>query len=210
MPQKAKGAFSSDCTYFDEAELTANSPFPSTIWNLDRLHSSGTDGTGTTLAIIDSGINYTHPTFKDKIVAVKNFVPNKIDNIDCVIDSDGHGTHCAGLAAASEFYCPSSTSPNSECILLPPGVAPGAKLVICKVVKTTDGDVDSDAFIAALQWLKDLHVTGNSKIDVVSISLAATYYSHRQAQVRRGAGQETACGLSCVCLVSEAIGRCTV
>lgn len=201
--QKAKGAFSSDCTYFDEAELTTNSPFPSTIWNLDRLHSSGTDGTGTTIAIIDSGINYIHPTFKNKIVAVKNFVKSKIDNIDCVIDSDGHGTHCAGLAAANQFFCPTSSDPKSECILIPPGVAPGAKLVICKVVKTTDGDVDSDAFIEALHWLKNLHLSGRTKIDVVSISLAATYYSHRQAQI---ISDMTGLGIIIVCCASN-VGR---
>ncbi len=203
--QRARVAFSSDCTYFDEAQLSTDGSFTSKIWNMERLHEEGIDGSGTTIAIIDSGINYTHSAFKNRIVAIKNFVSDETDNIDCIIDSDGHGTHCAGIAAGSQFYCPTSSDPNSECILVPPGVAPGAKLVICKVVKTSNGDVDSKAFLDALKWLKEIHTRSSNriKIDVVSISLASTYYNHQRAQI---ISDLISLGMIVVCCASN-VGR---
>lgn len=156
-----------------------------------------------TIAVIDSGINYTHPAFKGRILAVKNFVKDEIDNIDCVIDSDGHGTLCAGIAAGSSFYCPTSPSLNSDCIKIPPGVAPGSKLIICKVVKTIDGTVDSDALLNALRWLKEVHLSDKFKVDVISISLASLYYHQPRAQV---ISELSGLGVIIVCCASN-VGR---
>ena len=154
--------------------------------------------------MIDSGINYTHPAFKGKIVAVKNFVAEEIDNVDCAIDSDGHGTHCAGIAAGNSFYVPlSNADPHSACIRIPPGVAPGAQLIICKVVRTSNGDVDSAAFFDALYWLKEQHISGKQRVDVISISLASTYHSHERAQV---ICDLTSLGVIVVCCASN-VGR---
>lgn len=204
LTQKARGAFSTDCTYSEEAELSSVGPFISEIWNLERLHGDDIDGRGTTIAVIDSGINYTHPAFKGKVVTIKNFVSEEIDNIDCAIDSDGHGTHCAAIAAGNSFYCPlNSSNPNSACIKVPPGVAPGAKLVVCKVVNTSNGDVDSDAFLASLLWLKKQHTSGKLPIDVISISLASTYYSRERSQV---ICDLTSLGIIVVCCASN-VGR---
>lgn len=173
------------------------------MWNLGPLHEKGIDGSGTTIAIIDSGINYAHPAFKNRIVAVKNFVRDEADNVDCVIDSDGHGTLCAGIAAGSSFYCPTSSSPKSECLKVPPGVAPGSKLVVCKVVKTCNGDVDSDALLRALLWLKKMHLKDKFKVDVISISLSSDYYHHPRAQV---ISELSAMGVVIVCCASN-VGR---
>ena len=178
-----KHAFTTDCSYADPAQLTTDSTFVSQLWNLDRLHDRGTDGSGTTIAILDSGISYTHPAFKNKILAVRNFVPSEIDDIDCVIDSDGHGSLCAGIAAGRSFNCPlNPDDATSPYIKIPAGVAPGAKLIICKVVDTKSGDVNVSAFLAALKWLKELHLSG-TEIDIISISLASCYYSRERAEV---------------------------
>ena len=162
------------------------------------------DGTGTTIAILDSGINYTSPAFKDKILAVRNFVPNCIDDIDCAIDSDGHGSLCAGIATSLSFYCPVNPSDaGSPCLKIPPGVAPGAKLIICKVVSTSSGDVDTNAFLDALKWLKEIHTSGVHKIDVISISLASSYFSQERAQV---ISDLVSLGVIIVCCASN-VGR---
>ncbi|HEY9766533.1 MAG TPA: S8 family serine peptidase, partial [Chroococcales cyanobacterium] len=54
-------------------------------------------GDKVTIAIVDTGIDLGHPDLKAKIVAgynvMKKELPPKDDN--------GHGTHCAGVAAAS-------------------------------------------------------------------------------------------------------------
>ena len=48
------------------------------------------------IAIIDSGIDENHPDLRDKIVAGYDFV----DDDTTPHDLNGHGTHCAGIAAA--------------------------------------------------------------------------------------------------------------
>ena len=49
------------------------------------------------LSIIDSGVDYNHPEFAGRIVAGFDFVNNDADPMD----DNGHGTACAGIAAAS-------------------------------------------------------------------------------------------------------------
>jgi thermitase len=51
---------------------------------------------GIVIAILDSGIDLDHPDLKDKIIASANFTSS--DNPD---DHLGHGSHVAGIAAAS-------------------------------------------------------------------------------------------------------------
>lgn len=62
-------------------------------------------------AIIDTGIDTTHPEFKERIFASASF-----DGTNNVQDTDGHGTHVAGIAA------------GESC-----GVFPKARLVPLKV-----------------------------------------------------------------------------
>ena len=201
--KKTRTACSTDCTYYSEADLADHGSFTSEIWNLQALHDVGIDGRGTTIAIVDSGISYIHPAFKNRILAVKNFVRDEADDRDCVIDSDGHGSLCAGIAAGSSFYCPTSESPDSRCMKIPPGVAPGSKIIACKVVKTSDGTVDSDAFVESLLWLKKMHTSGKYHINVISISLSSTFYHQPRASV---ISELTAAGVIVVSCASN-VGR---
>lgn|GEM_PF-1073564 len=52
------------------------------------------------IAIIDSGIDYNHPDLRDKIVSPYNSVIDST-SITSVLDDVGHGTHVAGIAAAT-------------------------------------------------------------------------------------------------------------
>jgi thermitase len=86
----------------------------------------------TVVAIIDSGIDMTHPDLQAKIVPASYNVLDKNNNPR---DDHGHGTHCAGIAAA--------IADNAEGVA---GVAPGVGIMSVKVFDATGRG--SDATIA--------------------------------------------------------------
>jgi subtilisin family serine protease len=72
-------------------------------WHLDkvRYYQSGTPPTnGPTIAILDTGVDYLHPDLSGQVLLGKDFVDNDLDPMD----EHGHGTHCAGVAAAKGTY----------------------------------------------------------------------------------------------------------
>lgn len=128
---------------------TAHSSFDKTEY--PHLAEIGADsaqrfsnGNHITIAILDTGVNYNHPDLVSNIAIKPDEIPgNSIDddgngyiddtygfdfyNSDSFpFDDIGHGSHVAGLAAASTF-----------------GVAPGAKILPLKVIGHFGGDVGS-------------------------------------------------------------------
>ena len=85
----------------------------------DQAWSSGYDGSGTTLAVLDTGVDALHPFLSGKIVeeacysstvagSSQSFCPNGLDQrtgagsaAPCSLADCGHGTHVAGIAAGS-------------------------------------------------------------------------------------------------------------
>jgi serine protease len=55
-----------------------------------------TTGVGAEVAVLDTGVDATHPELANKILSAQS-----IDASDPRVDRDGHGTHVAGLACAS-------------------------------------------------------------------------------------------------------------
>lgn len=121
-------------------------------WGVKRIgagtvHDAGNRGAGVKVAIIDSGIDYTHPDLDANYVSGYDFV----NDDDDPMDDAGHGTHVAGTVAAED---------NGEGVV---GVAPAASLYALKVLDAS-GSGDYSDVIAALQWVVDhgLQVTNNS------------------------------------------------
>jgi subtilisin family serine protease len=87
------------------------------------------------VAVIDSGIDGSHPDLMGRVVAARSFVGGSPYR-----DEAGHGTFVAGEIAA-----------NPANALGIAGLAFNARLIVGKVV-TADGDVSLPAEVAAIRW----------------------------------------------------------
>lgn len=110
-------------------------------WGVKRIgagtvHDSGNKGASAAVAIIDSGVDYTHPELAANYAGGYDFV--NLDNDP--IDDNGHGTHVAGIIAALD---------NGEDVV---GVSPEAKIYALKVLDSTGSGSFSNV-IAALDWI---------------------------------------------------------
>ncbi|WP_424217115.1 S8 family peptidase (plasmid) [Streptomyces sp. BI20] len=105
----------------------------------DKAWQAGLDGTGVKIAVLDTGVDETHPDLKGQVVAEKNFTESP-DTEDRV----GHGTHVASIAAGTGAGAGGAYK----------GVAPGAKLISGKVLG--DGGFGSDSeILAGIEWAAD-------------------------------------------------------
>jgi subtilisin family serine protease len=115
----------------------------------DRVWSTlGTRGKGVVVAIIDTGIDYTHPAFGGRVIGGYNFVKKTDDPFD----DNGHGTHVAGIVGAS-----------SDVVS---GVAPEVSIRAYKVLDAKGAGKDSDV-IAGLDRAVADHC------DVANLSLGS-------------------------------------
>jgi subtilisin family serine protease len=107
------------------------------------------------IAILDSGVDYTHPDLINKVISHgKDFV----NNDDDAFDDHWHGTHVAGIIAAA--------TNNSEGIA---GVAWNCRILPGKVI-SADGEGDYSWLIEALIWAAD-YTSGQAKVQVINMSL---------------------------------------
>ncbi|MEU1775954.1 S8 family serine peptidase [Streptomyces sp. NPDC019922] len=120
--------------------------------NAPQAWAEGFDGKGTTVAVLDTGIDATHPDVKDRVKQSRSFVPGEE-----VVDGNGHGTHVASTIAGSGA---ASDGANK-------GVAPAADLIVGKVLGNEGSGADS-GIIEAMEWAKA------EGADVVSMSLGSS------------------------------------
>ena len=97
---------------------------------------AGFNGTGVTVAVLDSGYDATHPDLRDAVVESKDFT----GSAEGVKDPIGHGTHVASIVAGSGTASAGKYA----------GVAPGAKLAIGRVCG--DESCAESAIIAGMEW----------------------------------------------------------
>ena len=123
-----------------------------------NFSSGGLDGEGILIAVVDTGINYSHPDLLGfgpggKVVGGHNFIDPSLSPLD----TNGHGTQVAGVIAADGDAR---------------GVAPAARLLAYKVSEDGEG-VSPDLIVAALRMAVE------AGADIVNISLGVNKTNDR-------------------------------
>lgn len=136
-------------------------------WHLDWIETpavwnAGNQGEGVTIAVVDTGIDGSHPAFGGRVKAFADFVGEE-QNVSAY-DDNGHGTHCAGTAAGGEVVV-SSYSGEYNVLL---GVAPGADLIGAKVLNSA-GSGTTSAILKGIEWSVE------NGADVISLSVGSYY-----------------------------------
>lgn len=111
-------------------------------------------GKGVTIAVLDTGIDATHAELQGKIKAAYTFHVNewRAQPMTPSLDTDGHGTHVAGLICGKKV-----------------GVAPGAEVINGMMLPHGRGNLSD--FILALEW-----VSSQPEIQIVNLSAGIPGY----------------------------------
>ena len=121
----------------------------------------GYDGTGIGVAVIDSGIAAWHDDLTRPDVPGSQRVDQFVDFVNgrqTAYDDYGHGTHVAGIIAGNGFDSGGARA----------GVAPGARLLVLKVLDASGRGRISDV-IAAIDYVVSHQGTFNTRIINLSI-----------------------------------------
>jgi len=152
------------------------------------LHSGGNTGAGVTVAVLDSGIDYTHAAFGGagtveaydaaytdpvdttgfptaRVTKGKDFVGEDWPNTDLAPDDDpidakgGHGTHVADIIGGTL------------------GVAPDVELWAVKVCSAVDTACSGQAMVEGFDYAYDPNNDGDTSdhADIVNMSLGSPY-----------------------------------
>lgn len=132
----------------------------------EAAHTRGYRGFGVTVAVLDTGVQRTHPDFAGRVVAEecycrtsngKGCCPNGAESqrgAGAARDDNGHGTNVTGIVAGGGSVAA-------------PGVAPSADIVAMRVTDAAGNWTYSSQVISAL----DSIISSHPEVRVVNISL---------------------------------------
>lgn len=142
------------------------------LWHLDALRLTGLrrsgfglNGDGVTVAVLDTGIDATHSEFTsggpNRVAGAFTFDVARWQAVPLVpsIDTDGHGTHVAGLVCGKKV-----------------GVAPGARVLSGVMIPNGRGNLSD--FILALEW-----AAAQPAVQIVNVSAGIPGYLSEMHQV---------------------------
>lgn len=159
---------------------------------------TGYDGAGTTVAIIDTGLDGNHTSLDDQDDDPATYDPKILGFYDAVntpddtsgnifpFDDQGHGSHCGGTTAGTG-------APTYE----HPGMAPQAHLVGVKVLGA-DGSGSFAGVMAGMQWTIDTMHQYNTRIASMSLGGpgAIEWTSSEEDSVNRQANAMVRAGIA--------------
>jgi subtilisin family serine protease len=165
-------------------DLVTNDPYYGSAWHLPVISAPNawdrTLGKGVIIAILDSGVDGTHPDLASRLVPGWNVYDNNADTTDVY----GHGTKVAGAAAAS--------SNNAAGVA---GVAGQAAIMPIRVTDTS-GYAYTSTLVQGLTWAAD-HGARVANISfeaagMSSVITAANYMRSKNGLVTVSAGNSGA------------------
>ena len=133
-------------------EETAQPAAPGTSWGIEAVGATQSpfDGSGITVAVLDTGVDSSHDAFQGVNVTREDFTGEGVE------DENGHGTHCAGTILGRDIGG------------FRFGVARGVtELLAGKVLGNQGGS--TDALVNGIQW-----AVGNGA-NVISMSLGIDF-----------------------------------
>lgn len=154
------------------------------VWQAEDENGLSIKGKGVTIAIIDSGVDYTHEDLGGclapfilggcaKVTKGKDFVMNDNDPMD----DYGHGTHVASTAAGT------GAASNGKFA----GVAPEAEIWAAKVLDST-GSGPVSRVILGIEWATDPNGDGDfsDRADIMNISISLITWDELTEAFNRG------------------------
>ena len=148
------------------ANAATNDPLRTQQWGLDQIHAeeawTATTGAGAVVAVVDSGVDLTHPDLRANLVPGATFIecdpscgngdwkgPDGVGN-----DGDEHGTHVSGIVAA--------VTDNGLGVA---GTAPDAQIMPIKALEEGSGSFEDIA--------NGIRYAVDHGADVVNLSIGA-------------------------------------
>lgn len=116
--------------------------------------NAGYDGSGITVAVIDTGVDLFEPSLSGAVVDCVSTIAG-VESPECT-DTNGHGTHVAGTVASRHGTYR--------------GVAPGASLAIVRVLHAAGAGTSAD-IIAGMEWVADNKDRVSPPIRVATMSI---------------------------------------
>lgn len=149
--------------YWRKASLQPNDQHYSLQWGLSKIQApSGWDieageSNQVIIAVVDTGVDLNHPDLSGKLVAGADIVEG--DNVPQ--DDNGHGTHVAGIAAASG---------NNGIGVAGVGLGSNIKIMPIKVLDYSGGGYDS--------WVAEgVRAAVDRGANIINLSLGGSGYS---------------------------------
>ena len=146
-------------------ETTDERPYGINQIKAPEIWDQSERGKGVVIAILDTGIDTTHPDLKDRIIDGRNFTFE--GRFDDITDRNGHGTHVAGTIAGSE---------DGEGVV---GVAPEADLLICKVLDR-HGSGSYRSITQAIRWATKWRGPNGERVRIINMSLGGPSPDEKQ------------------------------
>ncbi len=173
-----------DLDHAASVNFTPNDPYYGSQWHLSKINTSNawgtSQGSGVTIAILDTGVDGSHPDLKDRMVSGWNFY----DNNSNTSDVHGHGTAVAGTAAGAMNNGTGVAS-----------VAGAARIMPVRI-SSPDGWAYTSTVVNAITWAADkgarvINISFNGMAGNSSVVSAADYAKNKGSLVVVSAGNDS-------------------